>query len=214
MALYDLIIRNGALVTPDGIITADLAVADGQIVVIEPEISGASASEIDAAGLHVFPGAIDAHVHCNEPGRTEWEGFATATRALAAGGATSFFDMPLNAHPPTIAAASFDAKLAAAQRSSLIDFALWGGIVPGNRDELPALAERGVIGFKAFMSNSGIDDFHAVDDLTLCEGMQCAAQLGLIVALHAENDQITGGLARRAMAEGRAGVRDYLRSRR
>lgn len=210
---YDLVIRNGALVTPDGIIAADIAIADGQIVAIEQEIGGATAAEIDAAGLHVLPGAIDAHVHCNEPGRTEWEGFATATRALAAGGATSFFDMPLNAHPPTIDAASFDAKLDAAQRSALVDFALWGGIVPGNRDELPALAARGVIGFKAFMSNSGIDDFQAADDLTLYEGMQCAAQLGCIVALHAENDQITGGLARRAMAEGRTGVRDYLRSR-
>lgn len=213
MSGYDLVIRNGALVTPDGIIAADLAVADGLIVAVAPEISGASAAEIDAAGLHVLPGVIDAHVHCNEPGRTEWEGFATATRSLAAGGATSFFDMPLNAHPPTVDAASFDAKLAAAQRSSLIDFALWGGIVPGNREELPDLAEKGVIGFKAFMSNSGIDDFQAVDDLTLYEGMQCATQLGMIVALHAENDQITGGLARRAIAEGRTGVRDYLRSR-
>jgi allantoinase len=213
MSGYDLIIRHGALVTPHAISKADIAIADGRIVAIEQEIGGASAAEIDASGMHVFPGVIDAHVHCNEPGRAEWEGFATATRALAAGGATSFFDMPLNAHPPTVDAASFDAKLDAAQRSSLIDFALWGGIVPGNLAELDELAARGIIGFKAFMSNSGIDDFLAVDDLTLYEGMQRAAQLSMLVALHAENDQITGGLARRAMAEGRTGVRDYLRSR-
>ncbi|HEU5012596.1 MAG TPA: allantoinase [Roseiflexaceae bacterium] len=213
MSGYDLIIRHGALVTPHAISKADIAIADGRIVAIEQEIGGASAAEIDASGMHVFPGVIDAHVHCNEPGRAEWEGFATATRALAAGGATSFFDMPLNAHPPTVDAASFDAKLDAARRSSLIDFALWGGIVPGNCDELDELAARGIIGFKAFMSNSGIDDFLAVDDLTLYEGMQRAAQLGCIVALHAENDQITGGLARRAVAEGRTSVRDYLRSR-
>ena len=213
MSRYDLVIRHGALVTSDGVIYADLAIADGRIAAVKPAISGTSVAEIDAAGLHVFPGAIDAHVHCNEPGRTEWEGFATATRALAAGGATSFFDMPLNAHPPTIDARSFDAKLAAAQRSSLIDFALWGGIVPGNLGNLDELAKQGVIGFKAFMSNSGIDDFQAVDDLTLYEGMQRAAQFGCLVALHAENDQITDGLARRAIAEGRTGVRDYLRSR-
>ena len=213
MSRYDLLIRNGTLVTPAGVEQADLAVADERIVAIGPELEGSSRAEIDAAGLHVLPGVIDAHVHFNEPGRAEWEGFATGTRALAAGGTTAFFDMPLNAHPPTIDAASFDLKCAAAQASAVVDFGLWGGIVPGNVDQLAALAERGVIGFKAFMSNSGIDDFAAVDDLTLYEGMAEAARLGCLVALHAENDQITGLLARRAVAEGRAAIRDYLNSR-
>ncbi len=164
MSQYDLILRNGTLVTAAGIKRADLAIVDDRVVVVDAELAGTGKEEIDARELHVFPGVIDAHVHFNEPGRTEWEGFATGTRALAAGGTTSFFDMPLNAHPPTIDAASFDLKLAAAQAASLVDFALWGGIVPGNLDQLDELAGRGVIGFKAFMSNSGIDDFPSVDD--------------------------------------------------
>jgi allantoinase len=213
MTLYDLIIRNGTIVTSTTITQADLAISDGRIVAITPELSGTSKQEIDASGLHIFPGVIDAHLHFNEPGRSEWEGFVTGTRALAAGGTTLFFDMPLNAHPPTIDAASFDLKLAAAQASSLVDFAFWGGLVPGNLAQLDELAERGVVGFKAFMSNSGIDDFQAVDDLTLYEGMERCAKLGKIVAVHAENEQITGNLARRALAEGRTGIRDYLASR-
>src|SRR5579863_1285175 len=213
MSLYDLIIRNGTLVTPEGISQADIAIADERIVAIAPALVGSSKQHIDATSLHIFPGVIDAHVHFNEPGRSEWEGFATGTRALAAGGATIFFDMPLNAHPPTIDAASFDLKLAAAQATSLVDFAFWGGLVPSNLEHLDELAERGVIGYKAFMSNSGIDDFPAVDDLTLYEGMACCTKLGKIVAVHAENEQITSALAQRALAQGRTAVRDYLASR-
>ncbi len=106
MSRYDLIIRNGMLVTPSAVLQADLGLADGRIAAIEPALAGTSAAEIDARGLHVLPGVIDAHVHFNEPGRAGWEGFATGTRALAAGGATAFFDMPLNAHPPTLDAAA------------------------------------------------------------------------------------------------------------
>ena len=159
MSLYDLIVRHGTLVTSKEVKQADIAVVDGRVVAMNPDISGTSNNEIDASGLHIFPGVIDAHVHFNEPGRTDWEGFATGTRALAAGGTTTYFDMPLNAHPPTLDAQSFDLKLAAAQASSLVDFALWGGLVPGNVSNMEELAERGVIGFKAFMSKSGIDDF-------------------------------------------------------
>ncbi len=213
MSSYDLIVRHGIVVTSTEVRQADIAVVDGRVVAINPNLTGTSKHEIDASGLHIFPGVIDAHVHFNEPGRTEWEGFATGTKALAAGGTTAFFDMPLNAHPPTLDAQSFDLKLAAAQASSLVDFALWGGLVPGNVSNMEELAERGVIGFKAFMSNSGIDDFLAVDDLTLYEGMMQAAKLGRIVAVHAENDSITSNLARRAITEGRTGKRDYLASR-
>jgi allantoinase len=213
MSLYDLIIRNGTVVTPTGVTQADIAVSEGRIAEIGPALEGGGKAEIDATRLHVFPGVVDAHVHFNEPGRAEWEGFATGTAALAAGGATTYFDMPLNAHPPTVDAEAFDLKLAAAQASSLVDFGLWGGLVPGNLDRLDELAERGVVGFKAFMSNSGIEDFQACDDLTLYEGMARSARLGLIVAVHAENDAITGLLARRATAQGRTGVRDYLDSR-
>ncbi|MDQ2998393.1 MAG: allantoinase AllB, partial [Chloroflexota bacterium] len=211
--MYDLLIRNGTIVTAEGVTSADIAIVGQQIAAIGPALEGASQAEIDAAGLHIFPGLIDAHVHFNEPGRTEWEGFASGTRALAAGGATALFDMPLNAHPPTLDAASFDQKLAAAQASALVDFGLWGGLTPQNLDRLDELAERGVIGFKAFMSSSGIDDFQSADDQTLYDGMACAARHGRIVAVHAENDQITSLLTRRAVAEGRISARDYLDSR-
>ena len=213
MSQYDLLIRGGTLVLPTSEQQADIAVVEGHIVAIAPELSGSCKEEIHAHALHVFPGVIDAHVHFNEPGRTAWEGFASGTRALAAGGTCTFFDMPLNAHPPTIDAESFDLKYTAALASSLVDFAFWGGLVPGNLTQLDELAERGVIGLKAFMSNSGIDDFASVDDLTLYEGMARAAQLGLLVAVHAENDQLTSTLAHRAQAEGRTGIRDYLNSR-
>jgi allantoinase len=213
MAQYDLLLRHGTLVTATGVSQADLAITDERIVAFAPELTGSAREEIDASNLHIFPGVIDAHVHFNEPGRTHWEGFATGTRALAAGGTTTFFDMPLNSTPPTLDAASFHLKQQAAQASAYVDFALWGGLVPGNLDRLEELAACGVIGLKAFMSNSGIDDFQAVDDMTLYEGMQRAAQLGLIVAVHAENDRITTALARRAQEQGRTGVRDYLASR-
>lgn len=213
MSLYDLIVRGGQLVLPDVVVASDIAVADGRIVAVAPEVAGTAATELDAAGLHVFPGIIDAHVHFNEPGRTDWEGFAAGSAAFAAGGGTCCFDMPLNAHPPTVDGASFDLKLAAARAGSLVDFALWGGLVPGDTDRLDELAARGVIGFKAFMSTTGTDDFLPADDLTLWEGMARAARLGLPVAVHAENDAITGGLARRAFAAGRTDVCDYLASR-
>jgi allantoinase len=208
----DLVIRNGVVVTPAGSVNADIAVEDGIIGAIGPELPGA-AREIDAEGLVVLPGLIDIHVHFNEPGRTEWEGSATGSRALAAGGGVMFFDMPLNSSPCTVSAAAFDEKCAALERSSITDFALWGGLIPGSVDAMEDLAERGVIGFKAFLSNSGLDEFPRVDDLTLYRGMQKAVRLGLPVALHAENEEITSGLARHAIAQGRTGMRDYLQSR-
>jgi allantoinase len=182
----DLLIRGATVVLPGVFpVTADVAVTDGLIEAIGPELPGA-AEEIDARGLHLLPGAIDAHVHFNEPGRTEWEGWATGSRALAAGGGTTCVEMPLNAHPPTVDGAAFDAKVEAAAASSVVDFALWGGLVPGNLDRLDELAERGVVGFKAFMCDSGIEDFPAVDDEVLEAGMARAAALGLPVLVHAE----------------------------
>src|SRR6188768_4018268 len=119
---------------------ADVGVVDGAIVAVEPELEGAG-KELDARGLHVLPGGLDPHVHFNEPGRTHWEGIATGSAALAAGGFTAFFDMPLNSSPPTLDGAAFDAKLEAA-RKSCVDYGLWGGLVPGNLDRLEELAER------------------------------------------------------------------------
>ena len=142
----DVIVSGGTVVTPTETSRADIGIADGRIVTIAPEITEAAHAVIDATGLHVFPGVIDAHVHFNEPGRTHWEGFVTGSRALAAGGATTFFDMPLNSSPPTLDGPSFDAKLEAANAGSLVDFALWGGLVPQNLDRVEELHRRGVIG--------------------------------------------------------------------
>jgi allantoinase len=210
--MIDLVIRNGTVVTPDGVMSADIAVEDGIIAAIAPELPGGT-RDIDAEGLLVLPGLIDIHVHFNEPGRTDWEGAATGSRALAAGGGVMFFDMPLNSSPCTVSAAAFDEKRAALERSSIADFALWGGLIPGSVDAMEEMAARGAIGFKAFLSNSGLDEFPRADDLTLYRGMQTAARLGLPVAVHAENEEITAGLARQAIAEGRTGIRDYLQSR-
>jgi allantoinase len=181
-----MLIRNGTVVTPDGEVRAAVRIADGSIAEIGPGLDE-EAAELDAAGLHVFPGVVDAHVHFNDPGRADWEGGATGSRALAAGGGTCFVDMPLTAHPPTCDADAFRAKVQALSASSVTDFALWGGLVPGNVDRLGELADSGVVGFKAFMAPSGIDDFEAADRQTLRAGMARAAELGLPVAVHAES---------------------------
>jgi len=190
----------------------DIAVEEGRISSIGPELPGA-AREIDAHGLTVLPGLIDVHVHFNQPGRTEWEGAASGSRALASGGGTVFFDMPLNSSPCTVGGAEFDAKRAALERASVTDFGLWGGIVPGNLGRMGELAEHGVIGFKAFMADSGLPEFPKVDDETLYDGMREAARLGLPVAVHAENDAPVRELGENARAAGRRGIRDYLDSR-
>ena len=204
------IVRGGSVVTADGTVEADLAILDGQIVAVGSALDLSAAEEIDASGLHVLPGVIDAHVHFNEPGRADWEGFASGSRALAAGGGTCFIDMPLNAHPPTVDAAAFRAKLAAAIESSITDFAFWGGLVPGNSGELAELAALGVVGFKAFMCPSGIDDFQFADDATLREGMARAAELGLAVAVHAEDAELTARLTDAAVGNG---WRDFVATR-
>lgn len=129
------------------------------------------------------------------------------------GGGTLFFDMPLNSSPPTLDAASFDAKLAVAKKSSLRDFAFWGGLVPGNLDQLEELAERGVIGFKAFMASSGVEDFPYVGHARLKAGMKRAAKLGKLVAVQAESESIPSELTLRALAGNRTSIRDSLNSR-
>jgi allantoinase len=210
---FELLLRGGAVVTSNGISIADVAVSHGEIVEVSPEIAGTAREEIDARGLHVLPGVVDVHVHFNEPGRTDWEGWATGSVACAVGGTTTVAEMPLNAHPPTLDGPSFDAKHEAAEASSHVDFALWGGLTPVNLERMEELAGRGVVGFKAFMSSSGIDDFPAADDATLFAGMRRAAALGLPVAVHAENDVLTSALAATSVAAGQVTARDYLASR-
>jgi allantoinase len=194
--VIDVVIRGGTLVTPSGPQRADLAIEDGRISEVSSGVA-IGRDEIDASGLLVLPGIIDVHLHFNEPGRTEWEGAATGSRALAAGGGTLFFDMPLNSTPCTVNAREFDRKHAALAAASITDFALWGGLVPGSVPDMAEMAARGVIGFKAFMCDSGLPEFPRADDVTLLDGLREAARLKLPVAVHAESEELTRGLGER-----------------
>ncbi len=210
--MTELVIRGSTVITPQGAVITDVAVDEGRISAVAPQLPGAM-REIDARGLTVLPGLIDIHVHFNEPGRTDWEGSATGSHALAAGGGTLFFDMPLNSSPCTVGPEEFDQKRAALERASLTDFGLWGGIIPGNRSALAELAARGVIGFKAFMADSGLPEFPRCDDRTLYEGMREAAKFQLPVAVHAEDDELVSKLSSSAISARRTGIRDFLNSR-
>ena len=210
---YDLIIRGATVISERSPGQSDVAIRDGVIAEVGLDIPGAAHEEIDALGLHVLPGVIDMHVHFNDPGRAHWEGWSSGSAAAAVGGTTTVAEMPLNASPPTLDGAAFDAKVAAATGASYVDFSLWGGLTPVNLHAMDELAARGVAGFKAFMSNSGIDDFLAADDATLREGMSRAAVLGLPVAVHAEDETLTSRLTSEARADGETSVRAYLESR-
>ena len=214
MSAREKIIRGGEVLTPEGLQICDVRICDGNIAEVGANLASAGAvEEIDATGLLVLPGVLDAHVHFNEPGRAHWEGFATGSRALAAGGGTSFIDMPLNAAPPTLDRESFDQKRAAGEATSVLDFALWGGLVPENLDKLEELAACGVVGFKAFMIDSGMADFPGVDADVLRAGMKVAARLRLPVAVHAEDAAIIAERTRLAREVGNIGVRSWLDAR-
>jgi allantoinase len=210
--LSDLVIRGGSVVTATGVAKVDIGIRDGVIAAIGPNLAS-TPEEIDATGLHVLPGGIDSHVHFNEPGHSDWETIANGSAALAAGGYSAYVDMPLNSLPVTVDGEAFDRKVAAARASSVVDFGLWGGLVPGNLDRLEELHARGVLGFKAFMCPSGLDEFPGCDERTLREGMLRIAALGSILLLHAEDPQIVDSLSRKAIAAGRTGARDFIRSR-
>jgi allantoinase len=200
-----MIIRGGTIVTTRGVEKADIAIAGDQIIAVGLNL-GDNGEEIDASGLHVFPGGIDSHVHFNEPGRRHWEDIAHGSAALVAGGYTSFIDMPLNNLPVTTDVAAFDLKLEAMKRSSKVDFGLWGGLVPGKLDQLEPLVRRGVMGFKAFMCPSGIDEFPACDQKTLHAGMRRIRELDSILLVHAEDPA-------RLLEPRGTGALDFIRSR-
>ncbi|WP_341279498.1 allantoinase [Paenibacillus sp. FSL H8-0537] len=212
----DLIIRDGSVVLSNDIRQMDIGISNGRIVQLAKGLTTPAKKTISASGMIVMPGMIDAHVHLNEPGLGAWEGFASGSAALAAGGCTTYIDMPLNGIPPTVTVAALEQKLAAAQGKSVVDYALWGGLVPGHLDDLRALDEAGVIGFKAFMSSPGDpseDAFREVDDATLLAGMKIIAELGHILALHAESEPIVAALTKEKLAEGAISAADYTASR-
>ena len=212
--MTDSIIRSRRVVLPGGVRPASVYIAGGTITRIgEWEDVTIDANLTDAGESVVMPGNVDAHVHVNEPGRTEWEGYLTATRAAAAGGVTTIVDMPLNSIPPTTTLAGFEEKLAAARGKCTVDVAFWGGVVPGNTNELAPLIERGVRGFKCFLIHSGVDEFPHVTEADLAEAMPEIARLGTVLLVHAETQ---GPIDDAASSLGGSDPREYdtfLRSR-
>lgn len=213
----DLIVKNGWVVLPDEVRKLDIGIRDGRIEALAECLDNYNAdSYIDADGQHVLPGMIDSHVHFNEPGLGDWEGFATGSAALAAGGCTTYVDMPLNGNPPTVSVDALKLKLEKAKGCSVVDYTLWGGLVPKQEDQLEMLAAEGIVGFKAFMSNPGGEGegrFREIDDWTLFNGMRRIAAVGGFVALHAESDVITTRLAEEAAAAGKTDAVAFIASR-
>ncbi|MGH2500391.1 MAG: amidohydrolase family protein, partial [Candidatus Limnocylindria bacterium] len=187
-ARADLAIRGGRVVLEDGVVARDILVRDGTIAALAAPGEGASGEAIDARGLLVLPGVVDAHVHFNEPGRADWEGWERGTRGAAAGGVTTVLDMPLNSLPATTTVAALAAKRAAAEASALIDFGLWGGLVSADGPPLAALRDAGAVGVKAFLCDSGVPEFPPLRDLD--RALAAAARADVTVALHAEDDEV------------------------
>ena len=183
------IIRSKRVVLPDGMRPAAIQIENGRITAIDPglpQVASTPIPTIDADSLIVMPGLVDTHVHINEPGRTDWEGFETATRAAAAGGVTTLIDMPLNSIPATTTVAGLEMKRRAAERKCYVDVGFWGGVVPGNQRDLEPLARAGVFGFKCFLSPSGVDEFGHVTESDLRQAMPVLRRLGLPLLAHAE----------------------------
>lgn len=188
---YDLVLRGRALI--DGAFSvAEIGVQDGRVAEIAAAGTGLDADTIVelAADEVLLPGLVDTHVHVNEPGRTEWEGFESATRAAAAGGVTTIVDMPLNSIPPTVSVAALDEKRAVAEGRVFVDVGFWGGVIPGNIAELAPLHDEGVYGFKCFLLPSGVDEFPEVSVAEMREAMGVLAGLDSLLIVHAEDAHI------------------------
>lgn len=213
MGHFDVIIKNGKVVLPTGVTETDIGIKDGKIAIIKKGIKNIADRIWNAENQYVFPGMIDVHVHFSEPGREHWEGFHTGSMMMAAGGCTTYFDMPLNGIPSTVNQDALYEKAKLGNEKSFVDFSLWGGLVPGNEKDLEALAESGVIGFKAFLSTTGNKEFEAVDDLTLLNGMKIIAKLNKVLALHSESAAITNWLKEEKEKEGKCSADDYLETR-
>jgi allantoinase len=182
-----MIIRSSRVVLPTGIQPAEIEISGPQITDVRASPAHPAHAEHleDVGDLLVMPGLVDTHVHVNEPGRTEWEGFATATAAAAAGGITTIVDMPLNSIPPTTTMKGLEAKRRLAPIDG-VEVLFWGGVVPGNWQELDALATAGVRGFKCFLSPSGVDEFPAVEESDLRRALPVLARRHLPLLAHAE----------------------------
>jgi allantoinase len=200
--VFDIAIKSKRIITPDGEKEGIVIIKDGIIIDIIHSLDSADERSIDVADKVIMPGVIDPHVHINEPGRTEWEGFDTATKAALAGGVTTLVDMPLNSSPVTTTAIAFEEKLSATYGRLHTNCGFWGGIIPGNENEIESLIDKGVLGFKAFLTHSGIDEFPNVTEADLRKAMPIIAKHNLPLLVHCE---LTSPLS---FGEG-TGVRSY-----
>jgi allantoinase len=189
MIEYDTVLRARRLVGAAGEGSGCVGVAGGRIAAIAPLEAGLDGRRVVELGDDVvlLPGLVDSHVHVNEPGRTEWEGFATATRAAAAGGVTTIIDMPLNSIPPTVDVAALEVKRKSAEGRCAVDVGFWGGAIPGNLGELRGLHDAGVFGFKCFLLHSGVDEFPPLHPADLDDYMRTLASFDGLLIVHAED---------------------------
>ncbi len=189
-------------------------ISDGVIQSVEaPTFSHPTAPVLEAGESWVSPGVIDTHVHINEPGRSHWEGFASATRAAAAGGVTTVVDMPLNSTPATTCADALREKAAAASAQSIVDYGFWGGVIPGNQAQLGALLEAGALGCKCFLVPSGVDDFPASGEADLLRAMPLLARFGATLLVHAELPRAIDAASAALHAEDWRSYKTFLASR-
>lgn len=214
--MYDLIIRNGQVVLSKEVAQVDLAIRDGVIVGIGANLEGPAQEEIDASGQYVMPGMVDPHMHISEPGRTEWEGYATGTQSMAAGGITSFVEMPLNTVPATTNVETLELKLKHAQDQCWVDYSPMGGLVPWNLADIGPMAHAGVSAYKAFVATCGSGkpgDFKNVTDYELYKGCEEIAKVNGLLVVHCENATLTDGFGKEAKAKGLTKVSDYVATR-
>lgn len=185
--MADLAIHSKRVITEKTTVDATICISNGKIKdIINGSLQNFQGELIDVGNDVVMPGIIDPHVHINEPGRTEWEGFETATSAAAAGGITTLIEMPLNASPVTTTAKAFDEKVAAAKNKLYTNCGFWGGVIPGNANEIEKLIDKGVFGFKAFLTHSGVDEFPNVSEEDLRKVMPIIARHQLPLLVHCE----------------------------
>ncbi|GIL26875.1 allantoinase AllB [Actinocatenispora comari] len=196
--MAELTIRSRRVLLPDGERPASVHVRDGRIAAITDYTDGGGT---DLGELALLPGLVDSHVHVDEPGRTEWEGFATATRAAAAGGVTTVIDMPLNSIPPTVDVDALECKRSAAEGQCAVDVGFWGGAVPDNLDRLAELHEAGVFGFKCFLADSGVPEFPPLSTGELTAVAHRLAELDALLLVHAEDAHELGSPAGGSYAE-------------
>jgi len=210
---FDLLINNALVATEEKTFQGGVAVKDGKVAkVIAGSVDVLADEVIDLKGNALLPGLVDAHVHFNEPGRTHWEGYRTGTMAAAAGGVTTILDMPLNATPPTINRKNLAYKRKSVSDQAVVDYAQWGGFVDNNLEDLEDLNDDGVIGYKAFMSNSGVD-FERLNDDLLYAGLKRVSEMGNVIGVHAESEYVTSYLAQELQTAGRTDRAAWFESR-